>query len=46
MNTWNIPTEAATDRLEELYTYLEQFPESPLRSAILEEIAFLEDLQP
>ena len=42
--TWNIPSESALDRLEELYQYLENFPESQLAPAIREEIAILEAL--
>lgn len=42
--TWNIPSESALDRLEELYQYLENFPESKLAPAIREEIARLEEL--
>lgn len=41
---WNIPSETAIDRLEELYQYLENFPESKLAPAIWEEIAILEEL--
>lgn len=41
---WNIPTEQAIDRLEELRQYLERFPESRLVPAILEEIAYLEEV--
>ena len=43
--TWNIPGGLqALDRLEELYQYLENFPESKLAPAIWEEIARLEEL--
>lgn len=41
---WNIPTEQAFDRQEELRQYLERFPESPLVPAILEELAYLEEV--
>lgn len=44
MITWNIPSEAAAMRLEELYEYLEQFPDSRLRPAVLEEIEYLEEV--
>lgn len=43
--TWNIPNgEQVLDRLEELYQYLENFPESKLAPVIREEIAILEAL--
>ena len=43
--TWDIPGGlSALDRLEELYQYLENFPESKLAPAIREEIARLEEL--
>ena len=43
--TWNIPGGLqALGRLEELYQYLENFPESRLAPAIQEEIAILEAL--
>lgn len=42
---WNLPSIPGTlDRLEELYQYLENFPESRLAPAIREEIAHLEEL--
>ena len=41
---WNIPSERAEERLEELYQYLDIFPNSKLESAIKEEIAILEKL--
>lgn len=42
---WNIPNgEQVLERLEELYQYLENFPESQLAPAIREEIAILEAL--
>ena len=44
MITWNIPTEAAVMRLEELYDYLDQFPGSRLKPAVLEEIEYLEEV--
>lgn len=43
---WNIPSEKMYDRLEELYTYLDNFPDSKLSSAIREEISYLESLLP
>ena len=45
MIEWNIPGELQSlDRLEELYQYLDNFPESKLAPAIREEIARLEEL--
>lgn len=42
---WSIPNgEQVLERLEELYQYLENFPESQLAPAIREEIAILEAL--
>lgn len=42
---WNIPNgEQVLERLEELYQYLENFPESRIAPAIQEEIAILEAL--
>lgn len=42
--TWNIPGgPQSLDRLEELYQYLERFPDSRLAPVIREEIARLEE---
>lgn len=41
---WNIPGEHAFDRIEELYKYLQSFPDSALAPAIRQEIAYLESL--
>lgn len=38
---WNIPSESALDRLEELYEQLERFPDNKW---LQEEIAILEEL--
>lgn len=44
MINWKIPSEAADTRLEELYEYLDRFPDSLLRQAVLEEIEYLEEV--
>lgn len=41
---WNIPSERAYERLDELNAYIEKFPEGELASAVREEIAYLESL--
>ena len=46
MIVWHIPSEAAEERLEELYIFLDNFPDSKLRSAVLEEIEHLEEVSP
>lgn len=42
---FRIPSERITDRLEELYEYLHNFPDSRLAPAVRSEIAYLEELQ-
>lgn len=42
--TWKIPGENMYCRLDELYEYLERFPDSRLAPAIRAEIAYLESL--
>lgn len=42
---WNIPSEGQIlDRLEELNTYLENFPNSKLSPIVRKEVAYLESL--
>lgn len=41
---WNIPSETMYDRLDELYEYLENFPDGELSTAVRNEIAYLESL--
>lgn len=41
---WRIPGEWMLDRLDELYEYLENFPESALSVAVQHEIEYLESL--
>ena len=41
---WNIPSERALDRIEELEAFVERFPESPLAPAFKNEIEQLQSL--
>lgn len=40
---WNIPCERALDRIDELTTYIEHFPESPLVPVFRREVEALEE---